>query len=131
MIHKKYCVKCKSISRLGPKPYSIAKSKNGDYVGYYICNPCNTLRVKKYRDSKIGNINTRKANKKSVFKHKAKQLTRYKVRGAIISGKLVRPDSCSKCNKKEKYIEGHHSDYEKPLSVTWLCKVCHSALHNV
>jgi len=31
------------------------------------------------------------------------------------------------CNKP---LVGHHSDYSKPLVVTWLCRRCHSRTHN-
>ena len=45
---------------------------------------------------------------------------------AIKNGTLVRPDVCSKCGKNRGApIEGHHEDYSKPLSVEWLCSVCH------
>jgi len=47
---------------------------------------------------------------------------------AISSGKLVRPDVCSRCGKAGR-IEGHHEDYSKPLEVVWLCARCHKARH--
>lgn len=37
---------------------------------------------------------------------------------------LVRPEKCSKCKKVAK-VDGHHTDYSKPLQVVWLCRFCH------
>lgn len=50
-----------------------------------------------------------------------------KVLTAIRSGKLVKPDSCSKCGKTNCRIEASHDDYTKPLEVEWLCVRCHRA----
>lgn len=47
---------------------------------------------------------------------------------AIERGTIKRPEICSKCGRKTK-IEGHHSDYSKPLEVIWLCHRCHVRLH--
>lgn len=43
---------------------------------------------------------------------------------ALRSGRLVRPDHCVKCGLVCK-PEAHHPDYDKPLEVVWLCRVCH------
>ncbi len=53
-----------------------------------------------------------------------------KVRTAIRSGKIVRPNECSSCGCQCK-PEAHHDSYEKSqwLVVRWLCKSCHSAYH--
>lgn len=51
------------------------------------------------------------------------------VKTALKSGCLVRPQECSKC-KKACTPEAHHDDYEKPLDVVWLCKLCHEARHH-
>ena len=48
---------------------------------------------------------------------------------ATKKGIVVRPDECSKCHKKCKPM-GHHSDYERPLDVEWLCAKCHGATHS-
>lgn len=45
---------------------------------------------------------------------------------AIKIGVLKKPDKCSKCGVIG-YVEGHHSDYTKPLNVDWLCCLCHRA----
>lgn len=47
---------------------------------------------------------------------------------AVKSGRVVRPDSCSKCGKGC-IPHGHHRDYGKPLEVEWLCNRCHVDAH--
>lgn len=47
---------------------------------------------------------------------------------AVVSGKVIRPDTCSQCGNKGS-IQGHHDDYSKPLDVRWLCVRCHLATH--
>lgn len=47
---------------------------------------------------------------------------------ALRKGILIRSDSCLMCGIKTKTI-GHHYDYTKPLSVTWVCKECHKDIH--
>lgn len=44
---------------------------------------------------------------------------------AVKSGIVMRPDKCSECFKNCK-PDGHHSDYNKPLEIVWLCRACHS-----
>ena len=44
---------------------------------------------------------------------------------AIERGKVTKPDTCPCGNPNP---EGHHSDYSKPLMVSWLCKKCHEIL---
>lgn len=52
-----------------------------------------------------------------------------KLRIAVRSGKIKKPDHCSKCGVKCN-PEGHHLDYNKPLNVIWLCPSCHAKYHN-
>lgn len=74
----------------------------------------NRLRSRKYR-----------ANTEGDFKDKV----RSEVYQAVKSGKLIRPDKCSKCGCDCK-PEAHHEDYTKSLEVTWLCKDCHEKIHH-
>jgi len=53
---------------------------------------------------------------------------RQAVARAVKSGRLVRPDFCSRCDVSCK-PEGHHHDYSKPLEVEWLCDDCHEDKH--
>ena len=48
---------------------------------------------------------------------------------AVRSGDLVRPKNCKRCGSNKHKIHGHHSDYDKPLDVIWLCPKCHIAEH--
>lgn len=50
------------------------------------------------------------------------------VMNALRTGKIIRSDHCSVCNKIC-VPEGHHPDYSKPLEVVWVCKDCHTAIH--
>ncbi|UOF78436.1 restriction endonuclease paci restriction endonuclease [Caudoviricetes sp.] len=45
---------------------------------------------------------------------------------AIRSGALVR-QPCESCNDESSVA--HHDDYDKPLSVRWLCQACHKRHH--
>lgn len=58
-----------------------------------------------------------------------------KVEKAVLRGKLTRPDRCETCGEGGKMrdgrsrIQAHHDDYNKPLSVRWLCQRCHHEWH--
>jgi len=51
-----------------------------------------------------------------------------KLKYEVRQGRILRPDKCQKCGKACK-PDGHHWDYDLPLDVIWLCKMCHNALH--
>lgn len=48
-----------------------------------------------------------------------------KVRYAILTGRLTRPEICEQCGCVCK-PHGHHEDYSQPLTVKWLCRACHA-----
>ena len=51
------------------------------------------------------------------------------VSGAVHAGRLVKPDSCEQCGWSGLWLDAHHDDYTRPLSVRWLCRSCHRLLH--
>lgn len=54
---------------------------------------------------------------------------------AIESGEVIRAERCQQCGSSDKFrdgrtaIQGHHTDYNKPLEVMWLCQRCHHEWH--
>lgn len=57
-----------------------------------------------------------------------KQEARQAVSYAIRVGTLVRPDDCSECAGPGP-VDAHHHNYDRPLSVVWLCRPCHMRHH--
>lgn len=57
------------------------------------------------------------------------------VETALSQGILVRPAACETCGSSKRFkdgrtaIQAHHTDYNKPLDVIWLCQECHHAWH--
>lgn len=45
------------------------------------------------------------------------------VNNALRDGRLIK-QPCTYCGSTVR-VEGHHSDYSKPLDVTWVCFKCH------
>ncbi len=58
----------------------------------------------------------------------AKIKARNKLRYAVKTGKVVKPDICEKCFEKCA-PEAHHEDYSQALIVIWVCAYCHKKLH--
>lgn len=100
--------------------------KNKIYY-YYSCTKCNTLRIKKYRNTDKGRQIINSAVYRSIKKHPEKQKARELFNYAVRSKKILKPNICEQC-LQEKTLEGHHIDYTKPLDVVWLCRPCHSKL---
>lgn len=75
----------------------------------------------------------RKAFKAYYDRNPQKNKTRSFINNAIRDGRFKR-DNCCVCKKlygEEVIAEAHHSDYNKPLDVTWLCRPHHRAWHRV
>jgi ribosomal protein S27AE len=57
-----------------------------------------------------------------------KREARFAMQRATDKGLIKRGTKCEQCGN-EGIIEGHHEDYNKPLTVRWLCKKCHFDWH--
>lgn len=53
-----------------------------------------------------------------------KARARRKVRAAVESGDLIKPNHCQRCYTNGG-VQAHHVDYSKPLKIEWLCSLCH------
>ncbi len=84
------------------------------------------LRSKTSEYKEKRNIRLRENKKETdIPKLRARKILQAAVRVEYI----VRPKKCEKCFKECK-PEAHHDDYDKPLEVRWLCKICHAHQHN-
>ena len=85
----------------------------------------NPSALKVYREQIAARM--RKLRKRSPHLQKAHNAVNH----AIASGKLIRPDSCSKCGCSCK-PEAHHDSYDQNelLNVRWLCRPCHENHHH-
>ncbi len=90
--------------------------KNAKYYRMYRQRPEVKERIKVY-------VEECKKHPEYKLKRFARNYLRYRVRqGGIIK------EPCVMCGKEQ--VEGHHSDYNQPLLVIWLCSECHRELHN-
>ena len=85
--------------------------------------------TKKYLSTEHGR---RKRNARSSLwenKNPEKRRVHDRTMYAVKTGKINRPDQCSKCQKKC-IPHAHHEDYSKPFNVLWLCSSCHFFHHH-
>lgn len=50
---------------------------------------------------------------------------------AVRRGKIIKPPICQVPDCTETKVEGHHPDYDQPLSVVWLCNKHHRECHKI
>lgn len=83
---------------------------------------------KNYSKTSKGKITRRNATKIFREKHPDRYLCHTKVGTGLKNGSVTRPYKCDHC-ERETTLEAHHSNYSKPLDITWVCKNCHLKLH--
>ncbi len=107
--------------------------KNIDYYLAYdkarANNPDRVEARNKYSQTEQGKEVARKAKRKwrevNLIKRGAIQV----VNNAVRDGKLIKEHKCQSCGVECVRIHGHHDDYAYPLSVRWLCSICHRKWH--
>jgi len=70
------------------------------------------------------------SNKKWAENNPEKRRAHWKTEKAIKTGKILKPDACSKCGWIG-VLHAHHPDYSEPLAVMWLCPSCHGKEHRL
>lgn len=64
-----------------------------------------------------------------------KKRAQRKVAKQIKNGTIINPMVCEECGSTGTFIDGrskiqaHHDNYNKPLSIRWLCQKCHHKWH--
>lgn len=84
------------------------------------------IRSREYAQKNADKIRKNALNYKRKNPQKAK--AHQHVMWAIKLGILNKPKICSQC-LREIRVEAHHKDYDKPLEVIWLCRLCHLKEH--
>ncbi|MDP4120532.1 MAG: hypothetical protein Q8876_05700 [Bacillota bacterium] len=69
------------------------------------------------------------ANRRFLLKNPERKKFYSEYSSAKSKGLLLNPGQCQMCGTKDLKVEGHHFDYTKPLSVTWVCTDCHKGIH--
>lgn len=60
--------------------------------------------------------------------HPDRDKAHYAVTNAVRDKRLFKSDACLYCGSTGR-LEGHHTDYSRPLDVVWLCVPCHRQTH--
>ena len=124
--HRYYCIRCKS------KTEPLLKNcRKPSGIQYYMCRTCVNNKQKKYYSTPVGKEKQLEINKRTIMKFPEKRKAREVLARAIKAGKVDKPEICEDCSSKVNRIEGHHSDYAKPLEVKWLCTSCHRSHHRM
>jgi hypothetical protein len=107
---------------------------------YRIANREKLRAYEKIRSNLPKNVSARAAYQKSrppavvrlgnlaKFRYPTQRKAVWTLNNAIKDRRIIRPETCSRCNKTAR-IEGHHPDYSKALEVVWLCRPCHVEEH--
>ena len=126
---------------MSPDSTSTSPTEDGRRVIETGANLYHCVNYTHYRGLKNPD-DVREATRRRVAKHRAKKkdagepsedpikaACHQLVTKAVECGLLVRPTKCEQCGTYGP-TDGHHEDYSEPLEVQWLCRSCHSNIHN-
>ncbi len=121
------CVTCKkNHERIDVTVHQRYTNKDGVTREYYRCYGCSKFLSKDWDQRNKARKN--KTHKEAQKRNYSKYVSRWKVYGAIKSGK-VKKGKCVGCKSVE--TQAHHEDYSKPLEVIWMCAKCHARHHKL
>lgn len=81
-----------------------------------------------YKNSPAGKKSNSRSKKRYTDQNPERKRANYTLTNAVRDGRIEKPDACWCCGAEGR-IHGHHSSYDFPLAVTWLCPKCHKAAH--
>ena len=115
--HDYRCNVCHAVYQR-PRGYKGGKASPAWWAEYrkaYYADPRNKARIA---------ANMRRYARNPELRQKME--ARWILRRAVYAG-LIEKHPCRDCGAVK--VEGHHTDYTKPLLVTWLCRGCHRREH--
>lgn len=114
MVNSSYnykCTKCGKPKQAHEMGADVTR-KNGRHPW---CRSCKNRAMREFRSTHPLTAEQRK-----------KDIARSYAHVYLKRGKLIRPEKCPICGEKSK-LQMHHSDYDRPLMIEWLCEPCHRA----
>ncbi len=134
VMDEKWCTKCK---QMRPIEEFCNKKQSPDGKSWW-CRLCRTVSNTKWQSNNRDKANLcdrryrhnhperiKAKNQDYESNNQEKCRAKESVKHALKSGRLVRPDVCSRCFTPCK-PHAHHADYSKRFDVEWLCPLCHS-----
>jgi len=122
--------KCKKCNK---KDVIENRLKNIDYYLEYdrgrANNPNRVEARFNYSKTDEGKLRARISKDKWAENNLIKRAASHLVGNAVRDGKLLKSYKCESCGENEKRIHGHHDDYAYPMTVRWLCSLCHAKWH--
>lgn len=91
--------------------------------------PTRVKARKEYAKTERGIERSNAAKKAYIDRWPVKRAAHVLVGNALRDGKIKRETECSKCGSGYR-VQAHHDDYQYPLSVRWLCDLCHKQWHS-
>ena len=119
---KKRCWMCKR--HLPVEKFNYDRNQNDGLTT--LCRECSKEYKTHHYEENYGDFYNRQVEYRARYPQRRSAFAA--VYEATSKGKLIRPDTCSKCGNTG-YIVAHHHDYESPLDVVWLCLRCDRQLH--
>lgn len=109
------------------------KHPHGLYGVQSKCKPCMRIYMRQHRLSKREyyrkyDSDRYQMGRKIVTRDEKKKRATAMVNIRVQRGTMDKPTQCSRCDSTDR-IEAHHEDYDQPLVVTWLCRLCHADHH--
>lgn len=125
------CSQCKSIKPLD----QFTKNRSKPLGHNYECFPCAADSSREYYEKYHENHK----NEFAVYRQRYKEnnpeeiKARQVLNNAVRDGKILRPESCIRCNSTRR-IQGHHYLGYAPehhFDVMWFCESCHKTIHRL
>lgn len=81
---------------------------------------------KRYKENPDRKKYTESVARKWAEKHPKRKKAQWTLNNAV-RDRRIKKEPCVGCGAEK--VQAHHHDYNKPLSVTWLCARCHHIFH--